>query len=101
MGQAASSVSKDAVVAAAKTKSNPLVFFDIALGRYGDATPLGRIVMELKEDVVPKTTENFKQLCVSEQPGFGYKSSRFHRVIPSFMCQVRAATGPPGCRASA
>jgi hypothetical protein len=32
------------------------VYFDIALGRYGDAVPLGRIVMELKEDVVPKTT---------------------------------------------
>jgi hypothetical protein len=24
------------------------VYFDIKLGRYGDATPLGRIVMELK-----------------------------------------------------
>jgi hypothetical protein len=29
-------------------QENPLVFFDIQLGRYGDATPLGRIVMELK-----------------------------------------------------
>ncbi|KAF6253704.1 cyclophilin-like domain-containing protein [Scenedesmus sp. NREL 46B-D3] len=98
MGQAAS-VSKDAIVQAAKTKANylpplgppnpanPLVFFDIALGRYGDAVPLGRVVMELREDVVPKTTENFRQLCVSEQAGFGYKGSRFHRVIPSFMCQ--------------
>ncbi len=28
-------------------QSNPLVYFDIALGRYGDATPLGRIVMEV------------------------------------------------------
>lgn len=45
--------------------------------------------MELKQDVVPKTAENFRQLAVSTTPGMGYKSSRFHRVIPSFMCQVR------------
>mmetsp|Transcript_27565 Transcript_27565/g.49160 ORF Transcript_27565/g.49160 Transcript_27565/m.49160 type:complete len:289 (-) Transcript_27565:134-1000(-) len=67
--------------------SNPLVYFDIKLGRYGEGTPLGRIVMELKEDVTPKTAENFRQLCISEEEGFGYKGSRFHRVIPSFMCQ--------------
>ncbi|KAL4431283.1 hypothetical protein ABPG75_006539 [Micractinium tetrahymenae] len=65
---------------------NPVVFFDIKLGRYGDATPLGRIEIELKEDVTPKTAENFKQLCL-QAPGSGYKGSRFHRVIPGFMCQ--------------
>lgn len=48
-------------------QNNPLVYFDMKLGRYGDGQPLGRIVMELKEDVTPKTAENFKQLCTSEQ----------------------------------
>lgn len=66
--------------------SNPIVFLDVALGRYGDATKLGRILIELKADSVPKTADNFKQLCTKE-PGQGYKASTFHRVIPDFMCQ--------------
>lgn len=68
---------------------NPRVFFDMRIG----ANPIGRIVMELFADTVPKTAENFRALCTGEK-GIGksgkalhYKNSTFHRVIPSFMCQ--------------
>merc|ERR1740115_85415 len=69
--------------------TNPIVFFDMTIG----GKPAGRIEMTLRADVVPKTAENFRALCTGEK-GVGasgkplhFKASKFHRVIPGFMCQ--------------
>ncbi|KAH9487891.1 hypothetical protein Btru_067412 [Bulinus truncatus] len=75
---------EDTSVSSKKNKmaGNPQVFMDIKLG----SRDIGRIVIELRSDIVPRTAENFRCLCTHEK-GFGYKGSTFHRIIPQFMCQ--------------
>ncbi|KCV70179.1 peptidyl-prolyl cis-trans isomerase H [Fonticula alba] len=71
----------------APQEPNPIVFMDISIG----GQHIGRMKMELFADVVPKTAENFRQLCTGEfrQGGkpIGYKGVKFHRIIKGFMVQ--------------
>lgn len=73
----------------ASTK-RPRVFFDVSI----DNQKAGRMVFELYSDIVPKTAENFRRLCVGDagqaktaNVPLSYKNSIFHRIIPDFMAQ--------------
>ncbi|CCW68967.1 unnamed protein product [Phytomonas sp. Hart1] len=67
-------------------------WFDVTIG----GKPLKeRIIMELFDDVTPKTCENFRQLCLGNDGKtlegshipMSYKGCTFHRVICGFMIQ--------------
>lgn len=78
------SAAAEAEAATKTTEERIKVFFEISIG--GNAAGAGRIVMELRNDIVPRTAENFRQLCTGSK-GFGFRNSTFHRIIPGFMCQ--------------
>ena len=47
-----------------KAVSRPVVFFNVDVDGEGF---LGRIVMELFSDIVPRTADNFRSLCTGEK----------------------------------
>ena len=62
------------------TKKKPKnIFLDIEIGK----NKIGRIEIELYDNIVPKTCNNFRSLCEQKM----YKNILFHRIIKGFMIQ--------------
>lgn len=71
----------------------PHAFFDVRI----DQEKLGRIKFELAADVVPKTVENFKALCLGSGIKFGgYKGSKIHYVQKG-ICVMGGDVETPNC----
>lgn len=76
----------------------PRCFLDVEI----DSKSIGRIVVELFSEELPKTCENFRYLCTGEKGQTGskkllhYKNSPFHRIIKGFMIQGGDFTNKDG-----
>ncbi len=73
----------------APSDKNKRVFMDVSI----DGSAIGRLIIKLFDDIVPKTCENFRALCTGEKGlGIGgyrlhYLGTYIHNITPGFMCQ--------------
>jgi peptidyl-prolyl isomerase D len=74
----------------AEVKSRQRCYLDISI----DKRFVGRVVIELFNDITPKTCENFRVFCTGEKGktqdekhDLHFKGSPFHRIIKGFMIQ--------------
>ena len=73
-------------------KQNTCVVLHIVQDDFMVENRKSRIVIELFSNIVPKTTENFLQLCIQNR----YAGVPFHRVINGFMIQGGDITNHDG-----
>lgn len=60
-------------------KQTELVYFDIRIKN----NFIGKLVIKLYDENVPKTCHNFRSLCIDKK----YQNTIFHRIIKDFMIQ--------------
>ena len=60
-------------------KQTDLVYLDISIGNKF----IGKLIIKLYDDIVPKTCHNFRTLCIDK----AYENTIFHRIIKDFMIQ--------------
>lgn len=76
-----------------KTEEEPEITHRVFLDIDIDKQRLGRIVIGLYGQVVPKTVENFRALCTGEKGESAsgvklhYKGTPFHRIVSGFVIQ--------------
>eukprot|EP00741_Cyanophora_paradoxa_P015095 tig00020848_g14566.t1 len=78
-----------------KSTKRDFVYLNVSL----DGEPAGRIVIELFNELLPKTCANFLELCRGFDSGKGvlsYKDTLFHRVVPGGWIQGGDVSGPSG-----
>ncbi len=62
-----------------EVKKETFVYLTVEINRQ----EVGKIIIRLFDDIVPKTCNNFRQLCRTKK----YVNSPFHRIIKDFMIQ--------------
>lgn len=70
--------------------TNPRVFLEIGV----EGTSIGKLIIELFADKVPRTAENFRMLCTGEK-GVGrsgaklhYSDCKFHKIVSRYLAQA-------------
>lgn len=65
-------------------RGNPVVYLDLGIeqGEQAGTEPLGRIVMQLRKDAVPRTVENFHKFFIgAASEGRSYRGSPVHGIV--------------------
>jgi len=66
-------------------KSRPIVYLEVATKQ----KKFGKILIELYDDIVPRTVNNFMTLCTNKKTKNkqSYLGCNLHRIIPGFCIQ--------------